>query len=229
LTEWGDTYIFRISLAYLLSNIEKEERMYLKTKDQVFLYPCTLIGYSRLLLLSGAVTWPLLTSPDLPAMRFGVASLIGLSLLLDLLDGYLARKLSQTTQFGVLLDQAIDLISHTFVWAISGFYLAQLLIILEWTAGLYVVAFSFKPGGHWKKVFTQTGPAWLRFYFSRNQRNFLSGYSNLGHFIFPISLYLYHGPVWVSYVALPGLVIYEAATLWMFWILLNHLASPDRD
>jgi len=203
--------------------------MYFKTKDQVFLYPCTLIGYSRLLLLSGAVTWRLLTTTDLPAMRFGVASLIGLSLLLDLLDGYLARKLGQTTQFGVLLDLAIDLISHTFVWAISGFYLAELLIILEWTTGLYIVAFSFKPGGHWKKTFTKAGPFWLRLYFSRNQRNFLSAYSNISHFIFPISLYLYQGAVWISYVALPGLVIYEAATLWMFWILLNSLATHDRD
>ena len=201
--------------------------MYPDVTHKLLLYPCTIIGYIRLLLLGSALIAMSVGLTDESEARLGVAILVALSLLLDVFDGYLARRFGHTTQFGLLFDLVIDLISHTFIWMISGFYFAAGLIILEWTAGLYIAAFSMAPNTHWKRTLIDEGPPLIKIYFARNQRNILSAYGNISHFIFPITLYLDHTPIWVSYIALPGLVLYEVVTLYLFYILMRILASND--
>jgi hypothetical protein len=201
--------------------------MYSDITDKLLLYPCTIVGYIRLLLLGAAMITVSVGLADGPEARLSVAILSGLSLLLDMFDGYLARRFGHTTQFGLLFDLAIDLISHTFIWTISGFYFAAGLIILEWTAGLYIAAFSMKPNTHWKRTVIDRGPPLIKIYFARNQRNLLSAYGNIGHFIFPMTLYLDYTPNWVGYAALPGLVLYEVVTLYLFYILIRILASHN--
>jgi phosphatidylglycerophosphate synthase len=179
------------------------------------------------MLLGSAIAWhvALVSLAETQAALWGVVVLTGCSLLLDLLDGHLARKYGHLTQFGVLFDQAIDLMTHTFVWIISGFYFAGAFIILEWTTGLYVVAFSMRPAAHWKNTLIDQGPFFIKLYFSRNQRNLWSAYSNISHFIFPAMLYLGNMPIWLSYATLPGLLIYEIVTLYMLYILIRVLAD----
>jgi phosphatidylglycerophosphate synthase len=203
--------------------------MYNEQKDNVLLYPCTIVGYIRLILLGSAIAWhgASISLAEAQTAPWGVAILTGLSLLLDLLDGYLARKYGHLTQFGILFDLAIDLITHTFVWIISSFYFAGVFIILEWTTGLYVVAFSMRPAAYWKNMLIDHGPFFIKVYFSRNQRNLWSAYSNIGHFIFPITLYLGNIPIWLSYATLPGLLIYEAVTLYMLYILVRVLVDNN--
>jgi phosphatidylglycerophosphate synthase len=201
--------------------------MYREQKNNILLYPCTIVGYIRLILLSSAIVWHVvvINLVETQQVQWGVALLTGLSLLLDLLDGHLARKFGQATSFGTLFDLAIDLITHTFVWIISGFYFAGVFIILEWTTGLYIVAFSMRPAAHWKNTLIDQGPLFIKLYFSANQRNLWSAYGNISHFVFPITLCLSNAPIWLSFVTLPGLIIYEVVTLYMLYILVRVLAA----
>jgi phosphatidylglycerophosphate synthase len=185
------------------------------------------VGYIRLALLIVAVFLPLALPLPVFWGRVAVATLIGLSRLLDLVDGHLARKFNQLSSFGALFDLVIDLTTHTIVWILSGFYLFPLLIILEWAAGLYVAAFAIYPQTHWKTNFTKSGPGLIRAYFSNNQRNLLSAYGNLSHFIFPIALYFELLLDWVYYLCVPGLILYELVTLYMLLRLVSLSAQAE--
>lgn len=204
-------------------------RMFPGKNQTIWLYPATLVGLARLTLVVGAVTAHLLL-PD----RFSewsvvlVVALLSLSRLLDLADGYLARRFNQTTAFGSLLDLALDLISHTTVWLLSGFFLAPLLIVLEWTTGLFVAALVLQPAGHWKTKLTTSGPPLIRAYFRQQQRNLLSAYGNIAHFVFPTALYLHLPSGWL-WVALPGLLLYEGVTFWMLIALLRYVTRIKTD
>ena len=194
----------------------------LKQSNIVWLFPSTIIGYSRLGLLVAAIIvhlffvngenlWP----------RLSFVCLVGLSRLLDLLDGYLARRFSQTSYFGTLFDLLLDLVTHTVVWSVSGFFLATPLIILEWATGLYIAAFARQPSGHWKTVLIDRGPRLIKYYFSNNQRNVLSTYGNLAHFIFPMAIYMLLSTSLIYYLTIPGLILYEVVTIYMLFMLMR--------
>jgi phosphatidylglycerophosphate synthase len=187
----------------------------------LLVYPCTLVGYSRLGLVISAVGVHLSGQGG----RWVVIGLLGLSLLLDGLDGYLARRHGHSSHFGALLDLAIDLSTHSVVWTLSGFYLAAPLLVLEWSTGLYMAAFSMLPVDSWKNILIKGGPALIRYYFSNHQRNLLSVYGNVGHFVFPAALYLQLSVAWVYTLALPGLVLYELVTFYSLYIFLRLLVE----
>ncbi len=186
----------------------------------ILLYPCTIVDFIRLLLLGGAVVVGALEEPEL---RPGFVALVGLSRFLDLFDGYLARKFDHTTRFGTLFDLLLDLTTQTVLWIASDFYLAPALLILEWAAGLYVAAFTMGPGRHWKTVLLENCPGFIRYYFSHHQRNFLSAYGNIAHFLFPVALYLGFSAGWLDAVLLPGLILYEVVTAYMLGALMGLL------
>jgi phosphatidylglycerophosphate synthase len=193
----------------------------------VLLYPCTLVGYGRLLLLGLALITPKLFVGQLPEPWPGIsfALLISGSLLLDLLDGYLARKFDHQTYFGTLFDLVIDLITHTLIWLASGFILAPAFILLEWSAGLYIAAFSMQSHVHWKTTLIDEGPRLMQAYFQNNQRNWLSAYGNIGHVVFPLALSISIAPLWLSWLALPGLLLYEAVTFYLLFVLNKILVA----
>lgn len=172
------------------------------------------MGYIRLLLVGIAATLALTIADDI-WFRGLIATLLGISLLLDGLDGYLARKFGHASHFGALLDLALDLMTHTMVWFVSGFPLAVGLIMLEWTAGLYIAAFALQTSTSWKLRLTEDSPAFVRYYFSHKQRNFVSIYANASHFLCPMAWYL--GLSWLGYLTIPGLLIYEAVTAYMLY------------
>lgn len=186
-------------------------------------YPCTLAGYVRLALLAGALVFPagVIAGLDEQLSSLGFIILAGLSRLLDPLDGYLARRYGHVSRFGALLDLMIDLLTHTAVWLVSGFPLALALLILEWTAGLAIAAFSLQPKGYWKTGLIADSPRWVAAYFANNQRNFLSIYSNVCHFLFPALWYLDVSAKWVYYGTIPGLILYEVVTLYLLIKLSN--------
>jgi len=175
-------------------------------------------------LVALAVTWHFFLAHN-PALRVGFVMLVGLSLLLDLLDGYLARKFGHTSHFGTLFDLLIDLITHTTVWFVSGFVLAPALIIIEWAGGLYMAAFALQPNNHWKGTLAKQGPALIQAYFSRNQRNALSILGNIGHFLFPMALYLGLTQFWVYLLTLPGLILYELVTVYLLYLFMKLLVK----
>ncbi len=203
-------------------------------KDNILLYPCNIIGYVRLAMLVATIIliaiyknfhWDMSL-----ALRFGIAIWLALSLLvLDVVDGYLARKFDHVTTFGALFELTIDLLSHTFVWTLSGLTIAPLFIALEWTAGLYAAAFTMRPDESWKNTLIEKGPWLMRVYWQRTSSiNWLSVYSNIAHFLFPISLFVFSSFTWLSLVSLPGLIIFEVVTLYMVYVFLRLLVIEGR-
>lgn len=200
------------------------------SESNILFYPCTLVGYARVLLLAAAVTsqWALGAVVSKAWLEVAFGLLIGLSILLDLLDGYLARRFGHDTNFGKLFDLVIDLTTHTVIWIVSELQIAFIFIVLEWTAGLYAAAFSLQPNAHWKKTLIKKGPALVKTYFANNQRNALSAYGNMAHFVFPLSFYVDYLPVWIAYLALPGLILYEIITTYMLYTFIRLLLKYEN-
>jgi phosphatidylglycerophosphate synthase len=192
----------------------------------IFVYPCNVVGYVRLGLVAIAILAHSLFDMGLTG-RAVLVSLITLSLLLDGVDGYLARRLGHSTHFGSLLDLATDLVTHTAVWLMAGIPGAGLFIALEWTAGLFIVAeMGLNRASHWKERLLKHGPRWIRWYFARNQRNPLSLYANISHATLPLGWYLL-GPHNILWLFLPGLLIYEAATLYLLGLMARLTAQAE--
>ena len=185
------------------------------------IYPCNLVGYGRLLLIVAAVS-VYIGNGD-PAARWVFLGSLTASLLLDLLDGYLARRYDHTTTFGALLDLALDLVTHTIVWIASEWRFAVLFILLEWTAGILAAVISLRSDTTWKHRFSTRGWAPIRYYFSRHQRNLLSAYSNIAHFLFPATLFLSLTSTWIYILTAPGLIVYETVTLVMILMMISQL------
>ncbi len=196
----------------------------------VLLYPCNVVGFIRLAMLAVAILfvsvfgmagWEVSQNA-----RLAIAAwLLFCVLILDLADGYLARKLGHATQFGALFDLAIDLLNHTFVWILSGLAIAPLFIALEWTTGLFIAAFATRPTKTWKAALVDKGPWLLRIYWHPIPGNPLAGYSNVAHFVFPLSLYVFGAPMWLTWPALPGLIIFELVTVYMLYTFIKILVA----
>ena len=197
----------------------------------ILLYPSNLVSLFRLELI--LKTWLLLFLIPLPQQnllfRAIIILLLSASALLDLLDGHLARKFDQATEFGALLDQIIDLLIHTTLWTLSGFALAVPILLLEWSVGILVAYTALYHQGHWKAAMTTAQNGFVykfaRRYFSNNQRNRLSISANLSHIGFPAALYLGSGFEWGAYLAVPGVILYEVATIVMLRVLIMKRAA----
>lgn len=192
-----------------------------RSTGAVLLYPCTLVDYLRLVLVAGALSL-YMTGDNEEAnlwLRGSFVVLVVASRLLDILDGYLARKFNHTSRFGTLFDLTIDLLTTALVWFATGWYLAPALLVIEWLAGAFAILVILGPGAHWKTTFGDGSPRLIAAYFRNNQRNLLSAYSNICHSAFPLALYVGSLAAWISYLTLPGLVMYELVTLYMLYAL----------
>lgn len=174
-------------------------------------YPSSLIDYLRLLVLVVAVFC------HAKGHTAGFVALVTASFLLDLMDGWIARRQEQTSRFGEFLDFGIDLISHTVLWVVSGFPFAPVMILLEWSAGISVLLISIRQPDHWKLALMNAHP-FLRRYFVNRQRNYLAAWAGLSHFGFRIAWYLGYGEMWISNVTLPGIIVFELVSAYMVWI-----------
>ena len=201
-------------------------------QTNVLLYPCNIVSYLRLAMLIAAVSVVVLYNSSGQPMNWGLRLGIGIwlflcLLILDLVDGYLARKLGHETKFGALFELSLDLLTHTFVWTLSGLAIALALIALEWAVGLYIAAFSLRPNQRWKTVLAEQGPWLVRLYWQPMRINWLNDYSNVAHFVFPISLFVFGRPMWLSYLALPGLIVFEVVAVYMLYIFMKILAAEE--
>lgn len=199
-------------------------------QTNILLYPCNIVDYTRLAMLILAVIVVSTTHVTGWQMSWGLRLGLGLwlafgVLVLDVVDGHLARKLGHTTKFGALFELMVDLLSHTFVWFLSGLAVAPFLIALEWAVGLHIAAFTMRTDASWKTTLTEQGPWLVRLYWRPARVNWLNGYSNIGHFVFPISLFVFEAPMWLSYLALPGMVMFEAVSAYMLVTFMKILVT----
>lgn len=179
---------------------------------RVLVYPSTMIDYVRVVLL-GAGVWC-----HVEGNAFGFVILVTLSSVLDMIDGALARRLGHDSRFGEVFDFAIDIVTHTVLWTLSGFPFAPLMIALEWGAGLSAFYLSIRQGDHWKNVLVQMPVKLVQYYFANRQRNWLAAWAGVSHFAFRIAWYLGYGETWKSDIFIPGIILFEVVTAYMIWI-----------
>ena len=207
----------------------------LKTPRQILLYPCNIVGYIRLIWLFATIgTVALYQLNGLEPsfwLRFWLS--IGLLidiLLLDILDGYLARKYGHVTKFGAVFELTIDLLSHTVLWVLSGLAIGPLFMAIEWTTGLLIAIFSFMPDNAWKTILSEQGPWFARVYFARSGGvNIINNYGNAGHLVFPLAYFTFQTFTPLHIVALPGLLMFEIVSLYMIYTFVKLLLEMERD
>ena len=180
-------------------------------------YPCTWVGIARLLLLASASA--VFLAADSGLSRWSFVLLVGTVQLLDLFDGYLARKLGHVSRFGAVFDSLIDLTAHTLFWLVGAGAVAIPLMLLECGTGTAVLRAALRADEHWKGILLAQGGPLLRAYFACRQRNALSAVGVVSHFALPAALHL-GWTSWALWMWVPGVALYAWVTLLM-WLALR--------
>jgi membrane-associated phospholipid phosphatase len=185
------------------------------------------------------------------ALLFQNSPLLNLaSIALDPLDGWLARTLSQTSSFGMILDQVCDIAFHTsnflFAFKFNDFpnltSFSKFGLAFELFCALLVISSSLLPSSHWKDHMKQGNSdfcqRFLALYFSNQQRNLLSAFANIGHVMFPYCVAafrkfskqktyreVFRNLVFISFLA--NCIYWKATLLMTFQLLKRGLASTS--
>ena len=138
--------------------------------------------------------------PSLPA----VCSFFLLSAALDLVDGWLARRLGATSSLGAALDLLVDA-AMWFLLYYLAFVVAEpslaaafvLLMTLELATSATVLVSIHRPTrpAHWKETFQHDGSQQhplrrlVKAYFSRGMKNVLGATGNISHLVLPAAIY----------------------------------------
>lgn len=117
---------------------------------------------------------------------------------LDLLDGYVARRLNQTSQLGAMLDIFADNVLRSCMWVSSALLDARLALpallclSVEWATLLatHLVA-QREDGRHWKML-RDADPWLVQYFFSNNFRNVLGMWGIGSLFLAPLYPLLLH-------------------------------------
>ena len=156
-----------------------------------------------------------------------VVGMLAASRLLDLTDGYFARRFESNERVGSVVDMLVDLTTHTIVWSISGLWFAPALILLEWVGGVGILVAGCSGSEKWKTALSNNGSRWIQVYFRKNQRNVVCGYASVSHFLFPMSMFAGLS-VWFRVFSLPGLFLYESVTAYLVLEAGRALLKPSR-
>ncbi len=156
----------------------------MSSSTSIYRYWPNRVGYIRIILLFGGIA----CSREAP----GVASLFFfINLILDSVDGFLARKLKQETRFGAMLDYVIDrasCVSYGMILSIlfpSWLILWALLVNLDLASHFFHLKASEGKESH--KTISSEEPFWVRLYYKR----IILGLTCLLHDLFFISLYFH--------------------------------------
>uniref|UniRef100_A0A3Q1FXI6 Uncharacterized LOC110955868 n=1 Tax=Acanthochromis polyacanthus TaxID=80966 RepID=A0A3Q1FXI6_9TELE len=112
----------------------------------VLLYWPNIVGYIRIGLVFAA--WAAYNTPALFVPLYSV------SIALDGVDGWLARRLGQTSRFGAWLDVVVDNLGRGMLWSLL-FEWGFLVCALEWC--VFVCNHSTR-GDRWKESFSSSPP-----------------------------------------------------------------------
>lgn len=192
-------------------NTKKERKAAEEHAQKVFMYVPNLIGYARVL-LNIACCFTFFSHYVLTFWMYLT------SFVLDLFDGYYARKLKQCSKLGIVLDMVTDrtgtaifllgLSHHYQQWVPLWASLLMLDIISHW-----MQMYSSVVAGHASHKDTQASQFFLlRLYYSPHKYFF--GYCCIGAEVFYMSLYM-----WAN---AKGMIIYGDMGFYelVFWICL---------
>jgi len=164
------------------------------------------------------------------------------SAILDLFDGYFARKLDQCSSFGIVLDIAADNILRTVVWLAAAIQepasyslAAAVLISLEWTTMVCTQLHAVLSESHWKQS-RGNDPWFVKKVFSNNFKTLYGGFCIYGLFAASIFAYATHYPMFADlipffhywkYAAYCGRFCTAVAELWLCKSYLSLLVEKD--
>ncbi|KAL6471120.1 hypothetical protein MHYP_G00197700 [Metynnis hypsauchen] len=192
----------------------------------VCLYVPNIIDYIRALLVLFA--WSVYSHPAL------FLPVYVLSVLLDGLDGWAARRLKQTSRFGAWLDVVVDNFGRGMIWSMLykwGWMVAS----VEWC--VFVCNHSTR-GAQWKSSFTES-PVWVQAVMANGFRTPLGVLTIAGLHGLPLWLYgiqhgflslLFHVPHWLQIFCLLLLAAGRLLCLAVeMWCILAHIKYLTRD
>ncbi|KAG1951674.1 CDP-diacylglycerol--glycerol-3-phosphate 3-phosphatidyltransferase [Pimephales promelas] len=186
----------------------------------VLLYVPNVIGYIRILLVLSS--WILYSYPE------NFVPLYVLSIILDGVDGWVARKLQQTSRFGAWLDVVIDNVGRGMLWNML-FDWGWLVSSLEWC--VFVCNHNAR-GAQWKTTFTKS-PVWVQAVMAKGFKTPLGILTIAGLHVLPVWLYCYqhevlshalYAPYWIQTL---GILVLAAGRLLCFavemWCIVTHM------
>ncbi|XP_078661350.1 uncharacterized protein LOC144905519 [Branchiostoma floridae x Branchiostoma belcheri] len=189
---------------------------------QVLWYVPNVIGYIRLALLLAA--W---LTFDIPMLFLPFYTI---SIILDGIDGWAARKLNQVSAFGAWLDVAVDCVGRSLLWCCLyqwGFFLA----CLEWL--VFVCTHNMGPA--WRST---TAPWWVEAVMAKGFKTPAGTFAITGLHVLPlwlyghvkgVQLYSWHLPPTVHYTAIlllaAGRALCVPVELWFVWNHVHFLIS----
>ncbi|XP_068750342.1 uncharacterized protein [Montipora capricornis] len=146
-----------------------------KGEENVLLFVPNLIGYVRLALLLAA--WIFFANPVL-FLAFYTASV-----LLDGIDGIVARQLNQTSAFGAWLDVVCDNLSRGMLWTLLykwGYFISA----VEWL----VFVCTHTSGENWKSTMASP-PSWVQTVMANGFKTPAGAFAICGLHVLPVWLY----------------------------------------
>ncbi|XP_020619779.1 CDP-diacylglycerol--inositol 3-phosphatidyltransferase 1-like [Orbicella faveolata] len=156
-------------------------------KEDVLLFVPNLIGYVRLVLL--LASWIFFTNPVL------FLSFYTSSILLDGLDGILARQLNQTSAFGAWLDVVIDNLGRGMLWTLL-YKWAYFISALEWL----VFVCTHTLGAQWKSTKTNP-PSWVQTVMANGFKTPAGVFAVSGLHVLPVWLYGLKSHLWTPFMS----------------------------
>ncbi|KAK1157593.1 CDP-diacylglycerol--glycerol-3-phosphate 3-phosphatidyltransferase isoform X2 [Acipenser oxyrinchus oxyrinchus] len=193
--------------------------------SEVFLYVPNIIGYIRILLL--LIGWWCFNCPPIFVPCYVI------SIILDGLDGYAARRLNQVSEFGAWLDVVIDNLGRGMLWS-ALFEWGYFVSALEWC--VFVCTHSCM-GAEWKSRFG-CSPWWIQRVTANGFKSPLGVLCISGLHVLPVWLYGYQKGVLTEVLFVPftlqccGIAILTAGRLLCFavevWCLGMHIKFLTR-
>uniref|UniRef100_A0A3B4VIE3 CDP-diacylglycerol--inositol 3-phosphatidyltransferase n=1 Tax=Seriola dumerili TaxID=41447 RepID=A0A3B4VIE3_SERDU len=191
----------------------------------VLLYWPNIIGYIRIGLVFAA--WRAFETPAVFVPLYSV------SIALDGVDGWLARRLGQSSRFGAWLDVVVDNLGRGMLWG-QLFEWGWLVSALEWC--VFVCNHSTR-GEHWKSSFT-CSPRLIQAIMTNGFRTPLGTWVVSGLHCLPLWLYglqrdLLSLPVWVQALGttllVTGRLLALSAEMWCLWTHVEYLTSDEPE
>lgn len=183
-------------------------------------FPCTLVDYIRIILVTWAVVIATLSRQP---SHYQICCLLTVNVILDAVDGFLARRYNHQSGFGMALDLILDVSTATVIWYLSSINLSFIFVLVEWVGAITILYSSFlKSSTHWKTSLNKSNSRLLKLYFSNNQRNWLSTYAVIAHFVFPMAYVIHQPQPWLLTITLPGLLLFEFVTIYLVIVLIKQ-------
>ncbi|XP_073347014.1 uncharacterized protein [Pagrus major] len=195
---------------------------------KVLLFWPNIIGYIRVGLVFAA--WAAYETPAV------FVPLYSASTALDGVDGWLARRLGQSSRFGAWLDVVVDNMGRGMLWSLL-FEWGWLVSALEWC--VFVCNHNTR-GDHWKNSFT-TSPRFIQAIMANGFRTPLGTWVVSGLHCLPLWLYgcqwglLAHWlylPSWIqtlgTVLLVAGRLLALSAEIWCVWTHIEYLTSDEE-